>query len=583
MSVTRLTGLEPFPGPSNPVCRKLGHLHRNGDKSLMQQAHLDWTHDARGSNPTAHAEGPSRAVPLPGNVVFASAEQQAQLCTELLGAGALLVVVPSPSVSHRGRLGEMIEELVEAELARQGAPSPYLAAWSAMPEDARARLSDQLFRARSVGTTGIAIALSTLSAIAEPSLTPDDSATLQWLAKTTEDAPLVLLIDDADPNRLAYAAPVPLGTLLGHRASQPKLELSLSPPAMETQRAGVVDAPLEAPTEATGTTEVALEVVTEAATESRAPVAAHVTPAPVAAAAEPRPKRRRTMADALREEREARHLEASAMVGDAWRGWTAALTNAKGAQSLATLEKLFAESYVPLSNALALGLSDPRAMRAYEEFRKSFERSYTDAFATFGATNRRPRLVMDAFDLAMKNARATHARSAHVLVVDSLRFDIGNLVRDALTRETHGIASLLHETLVWSALPTTSLRQLETLARGVDALRAPAEEEPADALRGRASDVVRRLRIGSREIYKLDVIPAMLEATHDAVAAMPSIASATAEAIARHISTLPPRTLLFVVGDHGFTIDRRGAVSSGGASPEEVLVPATSWLVGEPQ
>ncbi len=549
----------------------------------MQQTHLAWTPDARGSNPTAHAEGSSRAVPLPGNVVFASAEQQAQLCTELLGAGALLVVVPSPSVSHRGRLGEMIEELVEAELARQGAPSPYLAAWSAMPEDARARLSDQLFRARSVGTTGIAIALNTLSAIAEPCLTPDDSATLQWLAKTTEDAPLVLLIDDADPHRLAYAAPVPLGSLLGGRTSEPKLELSMPQAAIGAQEASVLDAPIQVASDSINAPEVTPEVTTDAAADPHAPALVHEAPAPVAAAAEARPKRRRTMADALREEREARHQEAAAMVGDAWRGWTAALTNAKGAQSLATLERLFTESYVPLANALAMGLSDPRAMRAYEEFRKSFERSYMDAFATFGATNRRPRLVMDAFEFAMKNARAAHARSAHVLVVDSLRFDVGNLVRDALAKETHGIASLLQETLVWSALPTTSLRQLETLARGVDALRAPAEEDPTDALRGRASEVVRRLRIGSREIYKLDLIPAMLDATHDVVSAMPSIASATAEAIARHISTLPPRTLLFVVGDHGFTIDRRGAVSSGGASPEEVLVPAMSWLVAEPQ
>ncbi len=528
----------------------------------MQQTQLDWTDEGRGPNPTANPEGPARQAPLAGDVVFASAEQQAQLCAELLGAGALLVTVPAPSVSHRGRLGEMIEELVEFELARQGAPSPYLAAWSAMPEDARARLADQLFRARSVGASGIAIALSTLRAIAEPCLTPDDSATLTWLAKTTAEAPVVLLIDDADPNRLAYAAPVPLGSLLGRPASAKPEAPASNEPMLEL-------APID----------VASEAVTKV---DVAPIVAEV-PAPPPPPAEARPKRRRTMADALREEREARHHDVTAMVGDAWREWTTALTNAKGAQSLATLEKLFAESYVPLANALALGLTDPRALRAYEEFRRSFERSYTDAFATFGATNRRPRLVMDAFDLAMKNARAMHARSAHVLVVDSLRFDLGGQVRDALAKETTGIASLVHDTVVWSALPTTTMRQLETLARGVDALRAPGEEDHADSLRGRASESVRRLRIGSREIYKLDLIPSMLDGTHDATAAMPHIASATAEAIARHISTLPPRTLLFVVGDHGFTIDRRGAASSGGASPEEVLVPATSWLVGDTQ
>jgi hypothetical protein len=60
-----------------------------------------------------------------------------------------------------------------------------------------------------------------------------------------------------------------------------------------------------------------------------------------------------------------------------------------------------------------------------------------------------------------------------------------------------------------------------------------------------------------------------------------SIAEATAEAIARHIETLAARTLVFVFGDHGFTIDRAGVARQGGASPEEVLVGAFALLVGE--
>jgi hypothetical protein len=188
---------------------------------------------------------------------------------------------------------------------------------------------------------------------------------------------------------------------------------------------------------------------------------------------------------------------------------------------------------------------------------------------------------MDAYDLASKQARLSNARSAHVLLVDSMRYDLGALVRDALTRESTGIATLTSETLLWSALPTTTMRQIETLARGLDALRAPAREEPSESLRGRAAEVVRRLRVGSRELYKLDLVPSMLESAPDVVGSLPEIASRTAEAVARHISTLAPRTLLFIVGDHGFTADRRGEIMTGGASPEEVLVPAFSWLVGE--
>src|SRR5262249_15671402 len=125
--------------------------------------------------------------------------------------------VPPPQHEVRGRLGEVVEELVERELARMGAPSPYLAAWSAMPEDAQARLADQLFRVRTIGATGLAIALGSLRAVATPILTPHDSARLGWVGDATTDAPLVLLVDDADLMMPGYAAPLPLGSLLASR------------------------------------------------------------------------------------------------------------------------------------------------------------------------------------------------------------------------------------------------------------------------------------------------------------------------------------------------------------------------------
>ncbi len=65
------------------------------------------------------------------------------------------------------------------------------------------------------------------------------------------------------------------------------------------------------------------------------------------------------------------------------------------------------------------------------------------------------------------------------------------------------------------------------------------------------------------------------------VAALADIATSVTDALLRHIDTLPPRTLLLVLGDHGFTIDKRGRITDGGASPEEVLVPCFSYLVGD--
>jgi hypothetical protein len=246
---------------------------------------------------------------------------------------------------------------------------------------------------------------------------------------------------------------------------------------------------------------------------------------------------------------------------------------------------------MPLANAIAAGVEDPRALRAHDDFQRGFSRSYADAFAAFGASGRRPRLVMDAYDVAAKQARIHNARTTHVLVVDAMRHDLGGLVRDAIAQRAPAAASLTSESVLWSALPTTTFRQLETLARGMDALRSPApDDEVVDSLRGRSAESVRRLRVGSRELYKLDVIPAMLgglaEPTRGASAAhvvdaLEPIADAVADAIVRHFQTLPPRTLLLVIGDHGFTIDRRGRVTHGGATPEEVLVPCLSYLVGD--
>ena len=67
----------------------------------------------------------------------------------------------------------------------------------------------------------------------------------------------------------------------------------------------------------------------------------------------------------------------------------------------------------------------------------------------------------------------------------------------------------------------------------------------------------------------------------EVVRELPEIAEAAAEAVARYVETLAPRTLLFAFGDHGFTIDKSGVACQGGASPEEVLVGAFALLVGE--
>jgi hypothetical protein len=90
------------------------------------------------------------------------------------------------------------------------------------------------------------------------------------------------------------------------------------------------------------------------------------------------------------------------------------------------------------------------------------------------------------------------------------------------------------------------------------------------------------VKIGSRDVYKLDLGDAKIrEAGAGAHSAIPKVATSLAETIAKHAKSLPPRTLLFVFGDHGFAIDAAGAASSGGALPEEVLAPAFAFLIGD--
>src|SRR5688500_18608883 len=89
----------------------------------------------------------------PGATSFASPEAQAQRTSELLGAGSMVVYIGPPSRLFRGRLCEYLDDAIERALASRGAPSPYLAAWSNMPDDVEARLADQLFRARTTRAT----------------------------------------------------------------------------------------------------------------------------------------------------------------------------------------------------------------------------------------------------------------------------------------------------------------------------------------------------------------------------------------------------------------------------------------------
>jgi hypothetical protein len=478
---------------------------------------------------------------------FVDAADREDACRALASQGAL--VVPTVvDARAQGNLASVIDESIERVLEARGASPRGFG-----PEgDAGEALSDRIFRARRIGATGIAVVMGPLGAAVSAlgAITPEDAATLRFWAAASEDRPVWLLLDASDEATGAYADPAPLAAVLGRHAAP-------APARPDARTAEELPLPDAAP------------VVQALDTTPEMPQIARIADAPP----EPPPPAREPAPPAPK-----------AATNDEWRAWTQALTVARGPQSLAAFERLFAHDYMPLANMIAAGLDDPRALQAREEFRRTFARSYTEAAPAFAVTGKRPRMILDAPDVAARIARLHGARSTQILLVDAMRFDIGADIRDRCSAALTARASLTDDLILWSALPTTTLRQLETLQRGPEALRIPPVEgeRELDPLRGRTAEVIRRIKVGSRDFYKLDVIESRVRDLGDrALPALAEIAEVAAEAIIRHAQTLQPRTLLFVFGDHGFTFDRDGTARQGGASPEEVLVPAFALLVGD--
>jgi hypothetical protein len=475
----------------------------------------------------------------PTGLLFLNDEDITEARAGFERAGSLVVEVPRLEPWARGSLAERIDDAVEDALATRNAPGPGVESAG----DRESALGDQLFRARRQGATGMAILIGSLTSLADAkgAISPTDCDAIRFFAAAAADRPLCVVLRAQDAGLGGYGDAVPLREVLlqpgeaPRRTARPDGRSPASPPAAVARHAD------ESPTAA------------ERPRAGRQPIAHHVAGASVANAEE------------------------------SWRNWTLQLTAARGPQPLGALERLFAESYMPLANAVAQGLDDPRARAAHEEFRAAFVRSYTDAFPTFASTTKRPRMVLDAYDAAARTARLHSARSTRLLLVDAMRWDVSRLVASRVATKLGERAALTDELVVWSALPTTTMRQLETLARGVEAIRAPAElDAETEPTRGRTAEYIRRLRVGPREIHKLDLVQARIQAARgNVLRALPEIAECAADAIVRHAETLPPHTLLFVFGDHGFTIDRAGVAREGGASPEEVLVGAFALLVGD--
>jgi hypothetical protein len=269
-----------------------------------------------------------------------------------------------------------------------------------------------------------------------------------------------------------------------------------------------------------------------------------------------------------------------------WKTWVKNLEAARGPKPLSVIERMFVTDYTRLREAVRRGVANRSAEEILDEWRDSFAKSYSEAFDALRVRGKRPTMVLDLPELAARLGRLQGAKRVQLLLVDSLRFDLGLMVQDRMRERAD--AALTERLLLWSALPSTTAYQLELLGKGPDGLKSPGDmdEPPALVARGASARTPRRVRTGGLELLKLDVVEDSLRKVGPPILdRMDSIAEETASALVEHLSKQPPRTMVVAFGDHGFALDPNKAgtteeVMQGGSSPEEILVPAFAWLTG---
>ncbi|MEO9232279.1 MAG: hypothetical protein ABI421_03000 [Polyangiaceae bacterium] len=469
-----------------------------------------------------------------GTTAFVSSDELSERLRDWKLSGIFVVRV-DVDASSRGRFEDVVDDAIDAALTAHGGLPPSMV--GSLERDAAC--SDRIFRARRLGFYGIAIVFASLKTAASSrgTLDADDCASLRALADMTRDRPLWVAFDRSDRDLGAHGRPIPFSAMFA-AASAPPLKKTSPVIAPQQQHLRAIEAA------AAITRPLEKEIVRVDAPNPATIGVSIATPE------------------------------------DVWRGWMLSLTAARGPQSLATFERLFVEAYLPLLHAITMGLEDPRAKAAMLVFRRTFEGAYPEAAARFQATTKRPAMVLDAPQNAMRLARSNGARTSQIILVEAMRYDIGIKVRDALEMAMGARARLVEDARLHAALPTTSARQLETIARGAEALRSPAALADDSTLGSQAGGGLRKIRAGGRELYRLDMIDVAVQ--NDAGAAshhFDDLAENVAETIASHALALRGRTLLYILGDRGFSVDAGGRARCGGSTPEEVIVPAFAFIV----
>lgn len=479
----------------------------------------------------------------------------------------LLIVIEAHTASLRGKLAEFIDECIERELDCQGAPP-------ADPEicgESEAKLRDQQYRARLLGYHGMTLTFANLDAVAERSvLDAVDSQVLRiWLER--EDSSLHVHVADSILRLSAYPRPVPVWEWLAGRATPnsatiPVPELGSEVHASEALPT-VLPPELEAaPTLVPSSLPSSLPSEFEFEADEEHPDCRQNAVSEVNL----REGAPTELAPSVSEEPVCREPEHAAI-------WREALERSDGTQSWENLERLYVGNYLPLSHLASDGRASAATQARLHEWARDFERCYLSAFSRLRSGGARPSMVLDVPQLSFSLMREFEATQIRLILVDGMRFDLGQRVHDKLRLQLLGHANCVQRRVLWAALPATTAVQLELLARSACALGKTLGDldERAWLAKGAEARKLRSLRVGPHQLRKLDILEAEFSRTEWSPSELERAASEVAVSTGRFIRAQSPGTLVVVFGDHGLPDARSGQH----AAPEQVLVPYDAWLV----
>ena len=512
----------------------------------------------------------------------------------------IVIALESPGRECWAKLADFVISSIEADLIARGAAPAGFGADASF----EAQIDDQLYRARLLGAGGLALRFSGLEALAGESgqLGEADSETLRRLLRIAEHERLQLYLPLPTAALRVVGAPHQLSDWLSSAsragrvasieyepatpatdadsATRGQSELrTLSEPALEAfVQASPLNAVEECNDDAADSVPAEREGVEATSDLDLTPTAPRVEVSPShdpTAAIEqstPQPSNVVPTPEPLDPERVQRCAT-----------WAGQLRNMNGPKTHASVERAFLTSYLPLSREAAAGRATPEAISALEVWAEGFAQSYAAAFKTLGLRGKRPRMVRDVIELGIAWLNQLRARQCQLLLIDGMRFDLGQRLNEQLERRLAGRAICPEQTLLWAALPSNAESQQLGVSgasrrANLERRRPAPTDDPTPRIEG--------LRVGPRELFRLEQVGVDLAQPGECEAErLERLAASLADTVAPWMQAQPADTLVVVFGDHGFhwqaAANGTSPARRGGALPEQVLVPASGWLLGQ--